>query len=55
MVGGGLRRISRGWHPVNGGHAILLPDGRYALSGTVSGEFWYAAGLCRFEPGELDP
>jgi WD40 repeat protein len=37
------------------GWAVLLPDGRYKMSGSLSGAFWYAIGLCRFEPGELDP
>ncbi|WP_433926972.1 pentapeptide repeat-containing protein [Sorangium cellulosum] len=36
------------------GWAVLLPDGRYKRSGTLAGAFWYAIGLCRFEPGELD-
>jgi len=45
--------------------AILLPqpygwaaytlDGRYKLSGDIAGAFWHAIGLCRFEPGEIDP
>jgi glycosyltransferase involved in cell wall biosynthesis len=38
----------------DGGHAVLQPDLTYQLDGVPSGEFWYAAGLCRFEPGELD-
>jgi WD40 repeat protein/3',5'-cyclic AMP phosphodiesterase CpdA len=38
----------------DGGWAALLPDLKYKLHGTPAGEFWYAAGLCRFEPGELD-
>jgi WD40 repeat protein/3',5'-cyclic AMP phosphodiesterase CpdA len=37
------------------GWACLLPDGPYRLEGTPAGELWYAAGLCRFQPGELDP
>jgi WD40 repeat protein len=37
------------------GWACLLPDGRYRLEGTPAGELWYAAGLCRFQLGELDP
>ncbi|WP_437836221.1 phosphorylase family protein [Sorangium sp. So ce1153] len=37
------------------GWAAFTPDGRrYKLSGAVAGSFWYAIGLCRFEPGELD-
>jgi WD40 repeat protein len=36
------------------GWAIVLPDGRYKLSNDGLRAFWYAAGLCRFEPGELD-
>ena len=38
-----------------GGHATLLPDGRYKLSGDSAGRLWWAIKLCRFEPGELDP
>jgi WD40 repeat protein len=43
---------------------LPLPDGWVALrgdslhcrtGGEIRGAFWYAAGLCRFEPGELDP
>ena len=37
------------------GWAVLLPDGRYKLSGNPAGRFWWTIGLCRFEPGELDP
>jgi hypothetical protein len=25
------------------------------MGGSVAGSFWHVAGLCRFEPGELDP
>ena len=38
----------------SGGWAALGPDLRYKVEGVVNGEFWYAIGLCRFEPGELD-
>jgi hypothetical protein len=24
-------------------------------SGDIAGSFWHVIGLCRFEPGELDP
>ncbi|MFC7527711.1 pentapeptide repeat-containing protein [Actinoplanes sp. GCM10030250] len=37
-----------------GGSAVLLDD-QYMLDATTSGEYWYAIGMCRFEPGELDP
>ena len=38
------------------GWAAFTPDGRrYKLGGDIAGFFWYAIGLCRFEPGELDP
>ena len=37
-----------------GGWAVLLPGGAYILEGTPSG-LWWEVGLCRFEPGELDP
>jgi WD40 repeat protein/3',5'-cyclic AMP phosphodiesterase CpdA/type II secretory pathway predicted ATPase ExeA len=36
------------------GNAILHADGRYRMEGDVQGRFWWSAGLCRFEPGELD-
>ncbi|WP_328471760.1 pentapeptide repeat-containing protein [Actinoplanes sp. NBC_00393] len=37
------------------GWAVLRPDGReYMLSGAPRGAFWWAAGLARLEPGELD-
>ena len=37
------------------GWAAFTPDGRYKLGGDVAGSFWHVIGLCRFEPGELDP
>ncbi len=37
------------------GWAAFSPDGRYKSGGAASGEFWHVVGLCRFEPGELDP
>jgi hypothetical protein len=37
------------------GGAVVWPDGRYSLPGEYAGEFWWTIGLCRFEPGELDP
>ena len=37
------------------GWAAFTPDGRYKVAGNLGGAFWYAIGLCRFEPGELDP
>ncbi|WP_437962676.1 pentapeptide repeat-containing protein (plasmid) [Sorangium sp. So ce119] len=54
------------WHVATGGClAILLPcpegwaaftpDGRYRFGGDIAGSFWHVIGLCRFEPGELDP
>src|SRR5262249_25046656 len=54
------------WHVATGASlAILLaalegwvaftPDGRYKLGGDIAGSFWHAVGLCRFDPGELDP
>lgn len=33
----------------------FTPDGRYRSGGVITGGFWHAIGLCRFEPGELDP
>ena len=37
-----------------GPHAFA-PDGRYKFGGDVTGHFWHAINLCRFEPGEPDP
>lgn len=39
----------------DGGYAVLGRSLRYKLHGTPTGEFFYSIGLCRFEPGELDP
>ncbi|MGH8899813.1 MAG: pentapeptide repeat-containing protein [Egibacteraceae bacterium] len=58
-------RTVRVWDPASGelvvtlialreGWAALAPDGRYKLEGLPAGEFWFVAGMCRFEPGELD-
>ena len=33
----------------------FTPDGRYKPGGNPAGSFWFLSGLCRFEPGELDP
>ncbi|MFF3917082.1 TIR domain-containing protein [Streptomyces sp. NPDC001852] len=37
-----------------GGWAALSASGGYKYEGDVTGEFWHAVGMCRFEPGELD-
>jgi WD40 repeat protein/nucleoside phosphorylase len=37
------------------GWVAFTPNGRYRLGGSLGGAFWHVAGLCRFEPGELDP
>ncbi|MFI0481644.1 pentapeptide repeat-containing protein [Actinomadura sp. 9N215] len=42
-----LLGLAEGW-------AALAPDGRYKWEGNATAEFWYAVGMCRFEPGELD-
>ncbi len=36
------------------GGAAFFGEHRYRLDGDPGGRFWWAAGLCRFEPGELD-
>ncbi|WP_437573493.1 pentapeptide repeat-containing protein [Sorangium sp. So ce887] len=41
--------------PCPEGWAAFSPDGRYKLGGDIAGSFWHVIGLCRFEPGELDP
>lgn len=40
--------------PLPEGWAAFTPDGRYRVGGNVSGHFWHAMALCRFEVGELD-
>ena len=42
------------FHAANGWVAFT-PEGRYKMGGETTGAFWHAVGLCRFEPGELDP
>jgi WD40 repeat protein len=37
------------------GWVAFTPDGRYRSNGVINGAFWHVIGLCRFEPGELDP
>jgi len=41
--------------PLADGGWAAFGDGWHKISGTVNGEFWYAIGLCRFEPGVLTP
>ncbi len=41
--------------PLPEGWVVYTPDGRYKLGGETTGMFWHSIGLCRFEPGELDP
>ena len=41
--------------PCPEGWAAFTPDGHYKLGGDIQGAFWHVIGLCRFEPGELDP
>ncbi len=43
-----LAHLPEGW-------VAYTPAGRYKLGGDIFGRFWHVAGLCRFEPGELDP
>ncbi|MFY0576337.1 WD40 repeat domain-containing protein [Cystobacter fuscus] len=45
---GQLLWFSEGW-------LALRSDGRYRSGGETAGAFWYAQGLCRFEPQELSP
>ncbi len=40
--------------PLPEGWAAFTPEGRYRVGGDPTG-FWHAIGLCRYEPGELDP
>lgn len=37
------------------GWASFRSDGRFRSGGDTAGAFWHSIGLCRFEPGELDP
>ncbi len=41
--------------PLPEGWVVYTPEGRYKLGGETTGLFWHSIGLCRFEPGELDP
>ncbi len=43
-----LGHLPEGW-------VAFTPDGRFKLGGEIDGGFWHSIGLCRFEPGELDP
>jgi WD40 repeat protein len=54
----------RVWDPTTGTHldtlvgtengwAALFSDGGYRMAGLPDG-LWWVAGLCRFEPGEID-
>jgi WD40 repeat protein len=43
-----LVAFSEGW-------LAHTPEGRYKMGGETVGQFWQTIGLCRFEPGELDP
>ncbi|WP_405151544.1 TIR domain-containing protein [Sphaerisporangium sp. NBC_01403] len=43
-----LLGLAEGW-------AAFSPDGRYKMEGEIAGQFWYVVGMCRFDPGELDP
>ena len=43
-----LVHLPQGW-------VAYTPDGCYKLGGDIGGGFWHVIGLCRFEPGELDP
>ncbi len=36
------------------GWVAFRPTGRFKSGGDISGMFWHAIGLCRFEPDELD-
>lgn len=36
------------------GWAVLYGEHKYRMHGDPGGQFWWSAGLCRFEPGELD-
>jgi WD40 repeat protein/3',5'-cyclic AMP phosphodiesterase CpdA len=66
LASAGADSVIRIWDPATGaqraalvpltdGWAALGADLKYKLHGNPTGEFWYILGLCRFEPGELDP
>ncbi|XXT21646.1 pentapeptide repeat-containing protein [Sorangium sp. So ce429] len=55
-----LWQVATGWCialllPCSEGWAAFAPDGRYRFGGDIASSFWHVIGLCRFEPGELDP
>jgi WD40 repeat protein len=65
LASGGWDNTVRLWEAISGkclgiqsptldGWVAFLPNGRYKFGGNVTGAFWHQAGLCRFEPGELD-
>jgi WD40 repeat protein len=66
LASSSLDNTVRLWDPVTGeclavlascseGWVAFTPDGRYHSWGDLNGAFWHAIGLCRFEPGELEP
>ena len=66
LVSGGADSVLRVWNldagtqhaallKLSDGWAVLGADLAYKMRGNPGGEFWYVSGLCRFEPGELDP
>src|SRR5262249_20891809 len=66
LASGSADNTVRLWHIATGrciaillpcpeGWVAFTPDGRYKLGGDIAGSFWHVMGLCRFEPGELDP
>src|SRR5262249_55514142 len=64
LASAGNDRTVRIWDPATGaqlailvgdanGSAALFPDGQYRVDGAPAG-VWWVAGLCRFEPSEID-
>jgi WD40 repeat protein len=51
---GSPRAITRPVGLPDSGWAVLYGERRYRLHGDPRGRFWWAAGVCRFEPGEVD-
>jgi WD40 repeat protein/3',5'-cyclic AMP phosphodiesterase CpdA len=65
LVSGGQEGAVRLWEVETGrllatflgtpdGWVAFTPDGCYKVNGNTTDRFWYAIGLCRFEPAELD-
>lgn len=51
---GSLRPVARFAGLGDSDWAVIYGEDRYRLHGDPAGRFWWTAGLCRFEAGEID-